>query len=117
LSLSTEEDVTARLTEEDSGAVEEVKFSFAASFSNGESLQGGASYEGLLSNALVKVGVSGISGSRGGLSGFSPALGEAGDRAGKEAGGVERRWSRRQYEKTVDEGILVAGPEPVAAFL
>lgn len=104
--------------EEESGAVEEVKFSFAASFSNGDSLQGGASYEGLLPNALVKVGVSGISGSCGGLSGLSPALGGAGDGAGREVGGaVERRWSRRQYEKTVDEGILVVGPEPVAAFL
>lgn len=93
-----------------------LKVGFEAPPSSGESVQGGASYVGPLSNPVEKVGTSGSSGSCGGvLIGLSVGLFEAAGGAGKDAGGaVERRWSRRQYEKTVEGAMSAAQPKRAA---
>lgn len=76
--------------------------------SSGESFEGRPSGEELPSKVVVRVGASGISGIWGGLLiglPFAPLTGEG---AGIEAGDTdERRWSRRQYEKTVDGGMAI----------
>lgn len=76
--------------------------------SSGESFEGRPSGEELSSKVVVRVGVSGISGILGGLLiglSFAPLTGKG---AGIEAGDTdERRWSRRQYEKTVDGGMVI----------
>jgi hypothetical protein len=114
-SLSANGDGTARLAEEDNGAAELSRFSFDASFSTGESLHGGVSSVCRSPNGEVRVGVSGIWGSWGGLIGLSVVLLFPDVGAGRDTGGaVERRWSRslRQYEKTVEGGIVTVGSEP-----
>lgn len=95
-SFSVAGEGTPRLTE-DSAAADDCMCSFATSLSNGDSLRGGASCGGVSSNAEVRVGVSGISGSWGGeLISLSVGAFEAGDGAEDASGAVERRWSRRQ---------------------
>lgn len=61
-SFSAEGDGTARLAEE-RGAAEVLNFNFVSSLSSSVSVQGGASYEGALSSAVERAGVSGIAGS------------------------------------------------------
>lgn len=93
--------------EEDSGATDEVMLSLEVSMSSGESFEGRPS-DKLPSRVVVRVGISGISGIWGGLLiglPFAPLTGEG---AGIEAGDTdERRWSRRQYEKTADGGMVI----------
>jgi hypothetical protein len=94
--------------EEESGAADEVIFSLDASMSSGDSIGRGASCEGW-PKGVVRVGVSGICGSWGGLLIGLPLA--PGPLEGAPAGAVgdisERRWSRRQYEKTVDGGMVL----------
>jgi hypothetical protein len=98
------------VSEEDNGATDELMLSLEVSMSSGDSFEG-PSGEGRPSKVVVSVGVSGISGSWGGLLiglPFTPLTGEG---AGIEAGDADqRRWSRRQYEKTVDGGMAIYLP-------
>lgn len=77
--------------------------------SSGESVEGGSSCERGPSKVVVSVGASGICGSWGGLLiGLRFAPFADGEGAGEEAGTAdERRWSRRQYENTVDGGMAL----------
>lgn len=111
-SLSANGDGTARLSEEDNSVAALLTFNFDASL-HCESFHEGTSRVCESPNGDVRVGVSGIVGSWGGLIGLSVVLLRPAVGTDRDTGGaVERRWSLRQYEKTVDGGILAAVSRP-----
>ena len=61
----------------------------------------------------MRAGVSGICGSWGGLLIGLPFAPLEVELAGKAGDMIERRWSRRQYEKTVDGGMVLRPPRQV----